>query len=48
VGVARAAVRRNFRLPYPEPLPPDLGPGFEQFARGLKSRAEQGASPRAS
>jgi len=27
---------------------PDLGPSFEQFASGLKARAEQGAAPRAS
>ena len=27
---------------------PDLGPSFEQFASGLKARAEDGASPRAS
>jgi len=27
---------------------PDLGPSFEQFANGLKARAEEGAAPRAS
>jgi hypothetical protein len=26
----------------------DLGPSFEQFANGLKARAEEGAAPRAS
>jgi hypothetical protein len=50
-GATRFTMREEYSGPM---LPliwrsmPDLGPSFEQFARGLKSRAEQGASPLAS
>ena len=50
-GATRFTMREEYTGPL---LPmiwrsmPDLGPSFEQFAQGLKARAEQGASPRAS
>ena len=50
-GSTRFAMREEYTGPL---LPmiwrsmPDLGPSFEQFAQGLKARAEEGASPPAS
>ena len=50
-GATRFTMREEYTGPM---LPliwrsmPDLQPSFEQFARGLKSRAEQATSPRAS
>jgi hypothetical protein len=50
-GATRFTMREEYSGPM---LPliwrsmPDLGPSFEQFAGGLKARAEQGAAPRAS
>jgi hypothetical protein len=50
-GATRFTMREEYSGPM---LPliwrsmPDLGPSFEQFASGLKARAEQGAAPRAS
>ena len=50
-----AGTRFTMREEYSGPLlpliwrsMPDLQPSFEQFASGLKARAEQGAQPRAS
>jgi len=51
---ADGATRFRMREEYTGPLlpliwrtMPDLGPSFEQFARGLKARAERSAAPRA-
>jgi hypothetical protein len=50
-GATRFTMREEYSGPM---LPliwrsmPDLGPSFEQFASGLKARAEHGAAPRAS
>jgi hypothetical protein len=50
-GATRFTMREEYSGPM---LPliwrsmPDLGPSFEQFASGLKARAEQGTQPRAS
>ena len=43
-GATRFAVREEYSGPLLGPIwrsMPDLGPSFEQFARGLKARAEQ-------
>jgi hypothetical protein len=50
-GATRFTMREEYSGPM---LPliwrsmPDLGPSFEQFANGLKARAEEGEAPRAS
>ncbi len=50
-GATRFTMREEYggpMLPLIWRSMPDLGPSFEQFASGLKARAEQGATPRAS
>ncbi len=50
-GATRFTMREEYggpMLPLIWRSRPDLGPSFEQFASGLKARAEQGATPRAS